>query len=646
MPTLYRDKRDGGYFIRTFRGTYMTYQVFPDGEVWLREHGVDLDAKQWPVEIGRDRFRALQAHGYLFTGGGGIPGRTLYNLLHAPATYGDNLDHTTPGISRDAVPPLPRLVLRDLGVQGWELAIAVPEIPRDLLPNGDARELTHTLSNWRLRVQSLDEERSLSAVLLWPGSGGAHLPVPLETSPHLLVMTGPWPTALQTGWGLEIAPVREPVTLFAGPAHGGARLFPNERVLAGRPYVILRRVHPAPRWLPAAEVLPQRSLGTIEGWEAVEITVPEAPPSEVEDWLTALGHPLVRMPWTIEIVSPFADRHSIAGVPILAPGEPILLALFPAQHRLAPSATPELRINRNGRALDLLKLPTEISKGSVQPGMPYYVAIPAPSPGTYQVFAFGGWVTPIQFLVADRLPLKIPATLHPLRIRIGTTTLTTFTDHRQADAHSSAMSVTLDRQMLDTVQEEDRAPLVEVGGGALSITLHLAVRVAEGGAAGDVTGGSPSPETSASARVGRALKSLANRGIPQTERHTATRDAAAALLTARIVAVLHTGLALEFTADAGPAFGRIHCVIMPARPVASSIPVTVPPPIPRLAWLLTAMQAAARRPGARLVPITHDLRRAIEALRPAVHPSCLTTQYAPVNFLPRLRAALSLTIAR
>ncbi len=315
MPRLHQRKDGDGYYVRAaLPGTsnINTWQINPEGLRFLRSRGYEGDGVQFPDPI----LKELIDRGYVYTRGSGI-GVILPKLQ---VTSSDSSPSQARLLSQGAA------LLFLEGEPAWNLALRISELPRSWIEGAD--HLVDALSSWQIQVAG---KVSVPATHLWPGRGGALIPVAPQSEPYTVTPEGRWPEAWDVRrWLGEIPGLGPGATLFS--VETGARLAPGTALECGGAYVLVAPADPAMgrgRWPPPAMFSPE-DLGRNGRWQAWTIELPASGNLRVRAWCDATGYRLAEPRFKLSLVTP-AQGYSDHGSPIVPVGEEIVLCLAPVR---------------------------------------------------------------------------------------------------------------------------------------------------------------------------------------------------------------------------------------------------------------------------------------------------------------------------
>jgi len=318
MPVLHKRKKSkkddsGCYVLAHLPGgsAIITWQITPDGIEALRLHGYK----------GEDTFKFA-------------PSLLKELIEHRQAyTFGSGVKWNPPTISVSrAEPPAIRasrseaaslIIFQRAG--SWELAIQIDEIPHSW--GSAAESLVNALSGWKLVAEA---GVAAPATQLWPGRGGAHLPVRPHTEPYIVQPVGSWPESWNVSGWLGIVPgLSHLATLFSG--EGGERLEPGLALEPGESYFLVAPADTSSgrgRWPPPSFLDPE-SLGDHHGWQAWTIQVPRSADIRLSAWCDAVGYRLAQTRYRFSLITPL-HGYSEQGVPVVLAERDIVFGLSPA----------------------------------------------------------------------------------------------------------------------------------------------------------------------------------------------------------------------------------------------------------------------------------------------------------------------------
>lgn len=344
MAILRRRESDGGYYTRIYIGAFVTYQISPRALPLLTRYQVSVGDP-----IPRSLLDRLREDGLATTGGGGIAEEDLRQ--------------------EQAVAPMgPRLSLR-LDEGSWSLEVSLPEIYPELLA-GANEDLSVRLSSCGVRV---DESR-VFALRLWPGTGGAFLPVQPREQSYQVVTFGEWPS----GWNLrrwsgETDGLAAEGDLFD---EDGDRLTLGAPVALGREHFLVARS--GPRHVQAfPESVVVDAIGESGGWSAYRLQLPDRWDIPLQHWLTKLGHAVTEEEYRLTLFSPPAVGFAATSTPVLEVGHTALVGIE-FVGKAHPSAAVELMTELDESILRLQRIASsEISRGLLE--------VPIHQTGTYRI---------------------------------------------------------------------------------------------------------------------------------------------------------------------------------------------------------------------------------------------------------------------
>lgn len=299
--------------------------------------------------IPRSLLDRLRQDGLATTGGGGIAEEDLRQ--------------------EQAVAPVgPKLSLR-LDEGSWSLDVSVPEIYPELLA-GVSEDLSVRLGNCGVRV---DDSRVV-ALRLWPGTGGAYLPVQPRERSYQVVTFGEWPAGWNLSrWSGETAGLAAEGDLFD---EDGDRLTPGAPVALGREHFLVaksgsRHLQRFPGSL-AVDL-----LGESGGWSAYRLRLPDRWDIPLQHWLTRLGHAVTEEEYRLTLFSPPAIGFAATSTPVLEAGHTALVGIE-FVGKAHPSAAVELMTELDEGVLRLQRIASsEISRGLLE--------VPIHRTGTYRI---------------------------------------------------------------------------------------------------------------------------------------------------------------------------------------------------------------------------------------------------------------------
>lgn len=343
--TLRRRESDGGYYTRIYIGAFVTYQISPRALPLLTRNHISVGDP-----IPRSLLDRLRQDGLATTGGAGIAEEDL-RQEQAIAAAG------------------PRLSLR-LDERSWSLDVSLPEIYPELLA-GASEDLSVRLGNCGVRV---DDSRVV-ALRLWPGTGGAFLPVLPREQRYLVVTFGEWPAGWNLSrWSGETAGLAAEGDLFD---EDGDRLMLGAPVALGREHFLVAKSGSAhlrgfPRSLTAVD-----PLGESGGWSAYRLRLPDRWDIPLQHWLTKLGHAVTEEEYRLTLYSPPAIGFAATSTPVIEAGYTALVGIE-FVGKAHPSAAVELMTELDEGVLRLQRIASsELSRGLLE--------VPIHRTGTYRI---------------------------------------------------------------------------------------------------------------------------------------------------------------------------------------------------------------------------------------------------------------------
>ncbi len=182
----------------------------------------------------------------------------------------------------------------------WGLGLQVPEIPAEELGDISLSELKHARVDL---IVGSTRKGSIRALDLRPGVGAACIDVLpclqiLRTSPN-----GRWPPSIDLErWKLESRELEAKGVLFRLRGGEWTRLRANSGVQYGETLLILAEERCA---IPTSIIA--EPLGKIQNdglvWLISELRFPSGRVPGVENWVTRLGHAMIRRPWRLELLT-------------------------------------------------------------------------------------------------------------------------------------------------------------------------------------------------------------------------------------------------------------------------------------------------------------------------------------------------------
>lgn len=314
MPVLHQHKDGSGYFVRAaLPGTtqIITWQISPEGLRFLRSKGY----KGEKFEFNRTLLEELINRGYAYTHGSGI------GPIPAPQLW------VTPS---DLSPPQKSEASRGTSVvflenaPGWSIALRVAELPRTWFEHTGS--LVDALAGWKIHVAGAPP---ISATQLWPGRGGALIPVAPQPTPYTVTPEGQWPGSWDLRrWLGNVPGLDAGATLFS--ADTGERLDRGAALDLGGAYFLVALADPASGrgcWPPPTIFAPE-DLGRNGLWQAWAIELPASSGIRVRAWCEASGYRLAEPRYRLSLITP-PDGYDESGLPIVAVGEEVVLGLTP-----------------------------------------------------------------------------------------------------------------------------------------------------------------------------------------------------------------------------------------------------------------------------------------------------------------------------
>jgi hypothetical protein len=589
VPKL-RRKREGGYYYITFvhaAGGFSTRQVSEDGAALLRSEGISVgdDIPRWLLE-------ELTARKLAYTGGTGL------QIGLDPAD-----------LEVEQSPPWRELLrfITNEETGRWEIALAFPEIPVPLIAAIGSDTSVVTLAQCGL---SINRGTPVPATLLWPGKGGATVPVAPSEFSIAVELTGDWPTSWRE-WALsecagELEGLLPTGVLFRGREFGAVRLRDGVPIVPGQSYYLLLHADfaRAPRGtLPPPHAIQRRRLGQRGGWEAWEIQLPDSIDDEIRVWCARLGHPLKPLPWRLVLASPPPQRYLADGMLVVGAGQEIIVAaLPPSAHRT--EMPPRLLVERDGSDVVVLSTGHTADRSTATAGQPSqrHFALPIDKNGKYQIWVAASRAGALAFVAESITPppelTHLGSLPSPLEISVNGGSTHAFL-HAFIDA-SGPHELILPRLVCDEV------PSIEVW--------------------------CPAP---VSVRWGCGYLRRHYRQVPPTD--------VAALVASDLKAGLGAGQPFLLELDAGT-FGSFALHLLPARPATPAsrtidAGMVLPDDMLQHArWLIDVLAIACRRRGSPMVPLTNDLRAMLAPLAtsPDLAPLAQLVR-VPATIIPHLR---------
>jgi hypothetical protein len=255
MPILRQRKDGSGYYVRAvLPGTnaFGTWQLTDAGLSIIRSRGYEGEEVEFPQAL----LKELIDRGDAYTGGSGI-------TLSSPSLK----------ITRERAPRIHSRAVSLLFVEkdvGWELVLQISEIPTAWIEG--VADIVSALSGWQIVVSGVPP---VPAMRLYPGRGGAKIPVAPQREPYAIRVEGAWPKAWPvTSWLMPPVGLGDGVVLFRGDT--GERLWTNTPLEPGESYtlVVPDQLTTGPkRLLPPPQLSPEH-LGRVSQWHAWSIEVP------------------------------------------------------------------------------------------------------------------------------------------------------------------------------------------------------------------------------------------------------------------------------------------------------------------------------------------------------------------------------------
>jgi hypothetical protein len=562
MPTLKRAE-DGHWFIRAFvfaAGHLGTWQVVEEGIEWLGRRGYKEG------EIPTELFNELCERNWAYTGGSGFGDQAAVEFLPAKGAE----KQLKIGITATA--------------DGWILEVLIPELPAgifaELLQKGKRSELG------KCSLGMEGERESLPISRLWPEKGGARWPVDPKQGSYRLALQGRWPSISSVQYLTNPIDGLDPAgTLFFGSSKLGVRL---PRGMALPPddsyYLVLGKKQSEHLRIPAG--ITSRAIGSNSGWHAWEVQLDSRADETAKRWFGRFGATMDEPKLQLHIVSPPPKTILVTGLPLFEAGEQIVLA--------AEGTVPRVQLDQFGLVVlrEGVREHEIRSLHNARPGESLYWSFAAAKPGTYQVRALKGRVTPLTFAV--RPPIA---------------------------AGNAENQNLLPRALSVNVGEHSYCAF---GGQATEERIDVWIRKSEIPLTLQI-------DCAAPLEVTWTIQGT-------TERRSLESSEAGEFLTREVVRALTERKAIVFDADAG-GFGRLSLrIVAEELKISEGRRAIAPMALYRARWLAATI-ASLRRGDAREIGVDRETRAALAEL--AGHPGCgglgnLTT--VPVEVAPHVRA--------
>lgn len=305
MPTL-RERSDGWFYIRAWMpGTTNigTWQLREGGLTYLNSIGVTKDGDRFDWDILND----LKAEGWVFTAGTGIN-----ELTTLDATELDFIIKPDPQ-------PKPEPVGRGASLRilinktDWQIAIFLREIPCGWAKSTD--DIVASLQSWAIQV----EQTKVPAMRLYPGQGGALVPVAPAQGHYNVHPLGTWPKAWNVqAWYLPVFGLSEG-TIF--DEERGERIAPNSQLEGGKSYVLVGN-----KGLNVPSEIIKSNLDSLDEWNAWRITIPKTPSDQIVQWFQQFKME-VKPPWSkVTLLTPVI-AYTTNDQPILKKDDRIIVAI-------------------------------------------------------------------------------------------------------------------------------------------------------------------------------------------------------------------------------------------------------------------------------------------------------------------------------
>lgn len=373
MPKLKRAE-DGHWFIRAWvfaAGHLGTWQVAEEGLDWLRRRG--YKEGDIPTEL----FNELCERNWAYTGGSGFGDQAAVEFLPAKGAEKQLKIGITP--TED----------------GWIAEVLIPELPSEIFAELLQKSKRSELGKCSLRLEG--ERDSLPISRLWPGKGGARWPVDPQQGSYRLARLGAWPSVASVNYLSNPIDGLDPAgTLFFGSSKLGVRL-PRGMVLPPDDsyYLVLGKKQSEHLRIPAG--IASRAIGSNNGWHAWEVQLDSHADETAKRWFGRFGATIDEPKLLLQIVSPPPKAILVTGLPLFEAGEQMVLA--------AEGTTPRVQLDQFGVVVlrDGVREHEVRSLRNARPGESVYWSFAAARPGTYQVRALKGRVTPLTFAVRPRV---------------------------------------------------------------------------------------------------------------------------------------------------------------------------------------------------------------------------------------------------
>ena len=373
MPKLNRAE-DGHWFIRAWvfaAGHLGTWQVAEEGLDWLRRRG--YKEGDIPTEL----FNELCERNWAYTGGSGFGDQAAVEFLPAKGAE----KQLKIGITATE--------------QGWIVEVLIPELPGEIFAELLQKGKRSELGKCSLRMEG--ERESLPISRLWPGKGGARWPVDPKQGSYRLALLGSWPSVSSVKYLTNPIDGLDPAgTLFFGSSKLGVRL---PRGMALPPddsyYLVLGKKQSDHLRIPAG--ISSRAIGSNSNWHAWEVQLDSHADETAKRWFGRFGATLDEPKLLLHIVSPPPKAILVTGLPLFEAGEQMVLA--------AEGATPRVQLDQFGVVVlrEGVREHEVRSLRNARTGESVYWSFAAARPGTYQVRALKGRVTPLTFAVRPRI---------------------------------------------------------------------------------------------------------------------------------------------------------------------------------------------------------------------------------------------------
>lgn len=226
----------------------------------------------WPAHLRRGRYRADHfAHNQ-----GGDPDCEDY---HPGSSDGGGETETSRRLGL-------RLSLNGSGE--WSLYVELPEIPIDHCRTSSPRSVQS--SHVKISGGSIDHDRSVPGIDLWPGAGRNAVPVQPTHEDTKSVSGGKWPDAIHRRRWAKTLPGLDPNGVVFVRSRGGAfhRYDEETPVCWGNEVILIRKAAAAPpAHLNGVPLKPVSAFGEV--WHGWRITLPKTYQERIRNWFWSLG---------------------------------------------------------------------------------------------------------------------------------------------------------------------------------------------------------------------------------------------------------------------------------------------------------------------------------------------------------------------